>query len=633
MITTATARAMDRRRTGCMPEHYDSGPGGVRRYREAVTVLRVALAQLNLVVGDLAGNVATMRRRARAGGVGRRRPGGLPRAGGEQLSARGPAAEAPLHRRQPSGARRPRGRHPGLRRRRRLRRPRRCGPLQRGGRVRARRGAGHLPEAAVAELLRLRRGAVLRAGRRGAPGCSRSAAWPVGVAICEDAWEDHGPVPALCAAGAGVVVVINGSPYYDGKVERRERVIGALAATVATPIAYLNLVGGQDELVFDGESAVYDADGTVSARALGVRPGPPGRRCRGRRAGPDRDLSCRSPMRPRLAGRCRPHRPPTRLDRLEEVWEALVLGTRDYVTKNGFTEAVIGLSGGVDSSIVAALAVDALGADKRARRAHAVALLQRPLAQRRPDAEREPRHRSSGDPDRGRPSRLHRHAGRLVRRARARPDRGEPPVAHPGRPADGAVQQVRVDGADHRQQERERRGLLHALRRHRRRVRRHQGRAQAAGLRAVPGSQRQGRARAHPRAHPHQAAVGRAATRPARRSEPPALRGARPDPARPTSRTTARRARSSPTVTTPTSSPASPGSSTSPSTSAARARPGPESRPRPSARTAACRSPTATGATTRAEQHAVDGGIAVAARSAPAAPAPGSGSQYVRGLR
>ena len=184
----------------------------------------------------------------------------------------------------------------------------------------------------------------------------------VGVAICEDAWEDHGPVPTLCDTGAGVIVVINGSPYYDGKVERREGVIGSLAATVATPIAYLNLVGGQDELIFDGESAVYDADGTVSARASAFAPDllvVDVEAVERDRTGPVVSVTDAPSGRRTLP----PPPPPTRMDRLAEVWQALVLGTHDYVTKNGFSEVVIGLSGGVDSSIVAALAVDALGAD------------------------------------------------------------------------------------------------------------------------------------------------------------------------------------------------------------------------------------------------------------------------------
>jgi NAD+ synthase (glutamine-hydrolysing) len=182
----------------------------------------------------------------------------------------------------------------------------------------------------------------------------------VGVAICEDAWEDRGPLRPMSEAGAGLVVVINGSPYHDGKVERRERIIGVQVAAASTPLAHVNLVGGQDELVFDGESALYGPDGTVTARARPFaedllvadvetvdRPV----------TGPVIAVTGPAPARESLP----PAPAPTRLDRLEEIWQALVLGTHDYVTKNGFSEAVIGLSGGVDSSIVAALAVDALG--------------------------------------------------------------------------------------------------------------------------------------------------------------------------------------------------------------------------------------------------------------------------------
>ncbi|MEL7207202.1 MAG: nitrilase-related carbon-nitrogen hydrolase, partial [Actinomycetota bacterium] len=196
----------------------------------------------------------------------------------------------------------------------------------------------------------------------GPPSLFEVAGVPVGVAICEDAWEEHGPVPAMVDAGAGLVVIINGSPYHDGKVERREAVVGGLAARVDTPVAYLNLVGGQDELVFDGSSVVFERTGTVTARA-------------GAFVEEVRVVDIPTVDRPRtgevvaVTERRVDERaslsvqPPERLDRLEEIWQALVLGTRDYVVKNGFSDIVVGLSGGVDSSIVVTIAVDALGAD------------------------------------------------------------------------------------------------------------------------------------------------------------------------------------------------------------------------------------------------------------------------------
>ena len=170
----------------------------------------------------------------------------------------------------------------------------------------------------------------------------------------------------------------------------------------------------------------------------------------------------------------------------EEVYGALVLGTRDYVEKNGFTDVVIGLSGGIDSSLVAAIAVDALGAE----RVHGVSMPSRYSSEHSEsdaaEAGGEPRHRLPHHRHRAGPRRAARHAGPVVRGPRGRPHRGEPPVAHPGPAADGAVEQVRLARADHRQQERDGGGLLHALRRHGRRLRRHQGRAQDAGVRPVP---------------------------------------------------------------------------------------------------------------------------------------------------
>ncbi len=187
---------------------------------------------------------------------------------------------------------------------------------------------------------------------------------PVAVSVCEDAWQDGGPIPELGAGGARVVLNINGSPFYAAKGRVRERLLGALAKAADCPIVYLNLVGGQDELVFDGDSFVCDAEGEVVARAeafveqvlmVDVDPGPA------------RPVTL--PVVP-VTGASTPIAalaavPPTRdLSPAAEAWEAIVLGTRDYVTKNGFGGVVVGLSGGVDSSLVATVAVDALGPDK-----------------------------------------------------------------------------------------------------------------------------------------------------------------------------------------------------------------------------------------------------------------------------
>jgi len=169
------------------------------------------------------------------------------------------------------------------------------------------------------------------------------AGTPVGVTICEDAWFADGPVVEAAGAGAQVVVNVNASPYYAGRVAERESMLRARVAEAGVAIVYVNLVGGQDELVFDGASLVYDARGARIGRAkqfvedlLIV----------------DIDPSAES----QAPGRVEPMLAPP-----AEVYEALVVGTRDYVRKNGFTDVLIGLSGGIDSSLVAAIAADALG--------------------------------------------------------------------------------------------------------------------------------------------------------------------------------------------------------------------------------------------------------------------------------
>jgi NAD+ synthase (glutamine-hydrolysing) len=190
------------------------------------------------------------------------------------------------------------------------------------------------------------------------------AGLPVGVTICEDAWQFGGPIPDLGQGGARIVLNVNGSPFHAAKGRVRERLIGGLARESDLPIVYLNLVGGQDELVFDGDSFVCDAAGEVIHRAeafveqilvVDVAPGP------------ERPITLpvvavTEPSEPTVP---LPPEPAVReLSHEAEVWEAVVLGTRDYVQKNGFEGVVLGLSGGVDSSVVAAIAVDAVGPDK-----------------------------------------------------------------------------------------------------------------------------------------------------------------------------------------------------------------------------------------------------------------------------
>jgi NAD+ synthase (glutamine-hydrolysing) len=185
---------------------------------------------------------------------------------------------------------------------------------------------------------------------------------PVGVTICEDLWSDPGPLHDAAKAGAKVVLSLNASPYHHGKRADRERWVRHHATRDGTYVAYCNAVGGHDEVVFDGDSMIAGPDGEVFARGaqfapdlvvvdLDVEPTP------------------RTPNAPQLAGTgadrpALPHRDePARLERVEEVWQALVVATRDYCLRNGFRQAIVGLSGGIDSAVTAALAAEALGGE------------------------------------------------------------------------------------------------------------------------------------------------------------------------------------------------------------------------------------------------------------------------------
>jgi NAD+ synthase (glutamine-hydrolysing) len=202
---------------------------------------------------------------------------------------------------------------------------------------------------------------------------------PVGVSICEDVWSPNGPLATQAAGGAELNVNINGSPYHHGKVRDRERMLATRAADASCALVYVNQVCGQDELVFDGASMVFDAQGTLVARAaqfaeelliveLAIDPVYRKRLMdpRGRATDPhlpivvvsERSVDDTEPGAAHAEARIAPLLPPD-----AEMYEALVLGTRDYVRKNGFTDVVIGLSGGIDSTLVACVAVDALGAE------------------------------------------------------------------------------------------------------------------------------------------------------------------------------------------------------------------------------------------------------------------------------
>ncbi|HEU5302062.1 MAG TPA: NAD+ synthase [Acidimicrobiia bacterium] len=184
----------------------------------------------------------------------------------------------------------------------------------------------------------------------------------VAVTVCEDAWSENGPIRTQARSGAELVVNINASPYYAGRLAEREHMLAERAIDAGVPILYVNLVGGQDELVFDGASLLIDETGSVLARAtqfddaLMVADVLVPDRAAGSPVLAEIEISP-------AAGHDGTAAPAVAraLDPVHEVYEALVVGTRDYVRKNGFTETVIGLSGGIDSALVAAIATDALG--------------------------------------------------------------------------------------------------------------------------------------------------------------------------------------------------------------------------------------------------------------------------------
>jgi NAD+ synthase (glutamine-hydrolysing) len=168
---------------------------------------------------------------------------------------------------------------------------------------------------------------------------------PVGVSICEDIWLPDGPPIVQAQAGAKVILNVNGSPFHRGKAASREEMLTARARTVGAPLVYLNLVGGQDELVFDGASVVIAADGTVIHRS-------------------PQFVEDRFVVDVPLAGEPVEVRSVAPLlDPTEEIYRALTTGVRDYVSKNGFDRVVIGLSGGIDSALTATIARDALGTE------------------------------------------------------------------------------------------------------------------------------------------------------------------------------------------------------------------------------------------------------------------------------
>jgi len=206
----------------------------------------------------------------------------------------------------------------------------------------------------------------------------------VAVTICEDVWSPSGPMAVQAAGGAELTVNLNASPYSAGRRAERERMLGIRAADASCALVYVNQVGGQDELIFDGGSMVFDESGTLVAAApqfvedvmvtdlelrevfrkrlldpRGRLPSPPL---------PVVPISARHPLDERVDRRPGITTPPLPL--AAEIYQALVVGTRDYILKNGFSDVVIGLSGGIDSSLVTCIAADAIGPEH----VHAVAL-------------------------------------------------------------------------------------------------------------------------------------------------------------------------------------------------------------------------------------------------------------------
>jgi NAD+ synthase (glutamine-hydrolysing) len=247
--------------------------------------------------------------------------------------------------------------------------PQNTAALLHGGRVVARYAKHHLPNYGVFDEFRYF-----------VPGDTlpviRLHGVDVALTICEDLWQSGGPIAVCRQAGVGLVANINGSPYERNKDDVRCELARRRAAEAGATLAYVNMTGGQDELVFDGDSLVVSADGEVLARAAqfaeqlllvdldlpaahvddtGWVDAEDGTRmCIERHTVSDAPVTAPEPIGATIA---------PRLDDLAETWAALVLAVRDYTRKNGFSSVLIGLSGGIDSAVVATLASDALGGD------------------------------------------------------------------------------------------------------------------------------------------------------------------------------------------------------------------------------------------------------------------------------
>ena len=330
------------------------------------------------------------------------------------------------------------------------------------------------------------------------PGCEPALieidGMPIGLTVCEDIWHPGFPERDEAAAGARLVVNSSASPYHRGKGRARESMVADRARSYRTAFALCNMVGGQDELVFDGGSVVIGPDGEVLARAAQFEPellvcdlllaaaaGTDGASSAREvptlaelSSGADRS----EPVEPRVAD-------PLPSEEAE-VYAALEIGLRDYVEKNGFDHIVLALSGGIDSALVALIAADALGPDRVT-----VVVMPSPNStdETQEDARTdrgEPRGRADRDLDRRSDGGLRPRPGAGLRGRRAGTRGGEHPGTDPGQPGDGALQQVRLARAHHGQQERALGRLRHPLRGHGGRLRGDQGRLQASRLPARP---------------------------------------------------------------------------------------------------------------------------------------------------
>jgi len=166
----------------------------------------------------------------------------------------------------------------------------------------------------------------------------------LGLTVCEDIWH-HGPVEGAVEQGAQVIININGSPYHSNKITERNEIVCRKSKKLATPVVYVNQVGGQDELVFDGASFATDADGNVVHQMVSF----------------EEDLSTVLVKSDGEDVTIQGSTMVPEMEKLESIYNALVLGVGDYVRKNGFKKVVIGLSGGIDSALTTTIAVDALG--------------------------------------------------------------------------------------------------------------------------------------------------------------------------------------------------------------------------------------------------------------------------------